>query len=63
MLNIIFGFDGFFFNEYFGIWVDFNRDLDFIDLGEQILNFEIWMGFIEVYLYIGIVIFFGLLYV
>mgnify|MGYP000111293136 CR=1 FL=1 len=55
-LNITPGFDGFPFNEYFGIWVDFNRDLDFTDPGEQILNLETWMGSIEAHLYIGTVI-------
>ena len=50
------GFDGFPFNEYFAIWVDFNRDLDFTDPGEQILNLETWSGSIEAHLYIGTVI-------
>ncbi|MBX2876745.1 MAG: hypothetical protein KTR30_31805, partial [Saprospiraceae bacterium] len=55
-INIFPGFDGFPFNEYFGIWVDFNRDLDFTDPGEQILNLETWLGSIEAQLYIGTVI-------
>lgn len=50
------GFEGFPFNEYFGIWVDFNRDLDFTDPGEQILNMETWSGSIETQLYLGTVI-------
>jgi len=55
-INIYPGFEGFPFNEYFGIWVDFNRDLDFNDPGEQILNLETWSGSIEAQLYIGTVI-------
>lgn len=50
------GFEGFPFNEYYGIWVDFNRDLDYTDPGEQILNLETWDGSIEAQLYIGTVI-------
>ncbi len=55
-INIFPGFDNFPFNEYFGIWVDFNRDKDFTDPGEHILNLETWLGSIETQLYIGTVI-------
>ncbi|MEZ5042988.1 MAG: S8 family serine peptidase [Saprospiraceae bacterium] len=41
------------FNEYFRAWVDFNRDNDFTDPGEEILNLESWAENIETQLFIG----------
>lgn len=50
------GFDGIPFNEYFRVWVDFNRDFDFTDPGEEIISLDMWSGVVEAQLFIGTVI-------
>lgn len=50
------GFDGIPFNEYFRAWIDFNRDHDFTDPGEEIISLDMWSGSIEAQLFIGTVI-------